>query len=270
MRALKRGHTGADVRFWQNFLIGQEFYKGDADGVFGVKTEKATKLFQKMWRQVEDGIVGNKTYAMAMLLGFDGATTVEPADQRVHPNWPPDPRYPAQDQQKLEPPAEWWRKKRFGEFKYRHTPTRRNKEAVTILGKWYQENIVRVPIPQLKNIWGTAGRNTFSFHKKVAKQVTGMFDEWEERGLIYLIEGWSGSYCARFKRGSRTSLSNHAYGTAFDINYPWNRLGHIPALVGREGSVRELVPIANKWGFYWGGHFIRRPDGMHFECAKLL
>jgi hypothetical protein len=33
--------------------------------------------------------------------------------------------------------------------------------------------------------------------------------------------------------------------------------------------VRELVEIANEWGFYWGGHFTRK-DGMHFEIAKIL
>jgi hypothetical protein len=40
-------------------------------------------------------------------------------------------------------------------------------------------------------------------------------------------------------------------------------------LVGEKGSVRELVPIANRWGFYWGGHYNGRPDGMHFEVAFL-
>jgi len=29
------------------------------------------------------------------------------------------------------------------------------------------------------------------------------------------------------------------------------------------------VPLANKWGFYWGGHFGGRLDGMHFEVAVL-
>lgn len=73
----------------------------------------------------------------------------------------------------------------------------------------------------------------------------------------------------RFVRGSRTTLSNHSWGTAFDINYAWNCLGALPALRGEKGSVRELVPIAHRHGFYWGGHFSRR-DGMHFEVARVL
>ncbi len=80
---------------------------------------------------------------------------------------------------------------------------------------------------------------------------------------------WAGSYVPRFIRGSRTTLSNHAFGTAFDINTRENALGAIPALVGKHGSVRKLVPLANQHGFYWGGHFKSRKDGMHFEIAEL-
>ena len=69
-------------------------------------------------------------------------------------------------------------------------------------------------------------------------------------------------------RGSTTTLSNHSFGSAFDINVAWNERGHRPALVGEKGSVRELVPITHQWGFWWGGHF-STPDGMHFEVAVL-
>jgi hypothetical protein len=86
---------------------------------------------------------------------------------------------------------------------------------------------------------------------------------------LHLILTFDGSYVARFVRGSTSVLSNHSFGTAFDINVTWNRLGVVPALVGQKGSVRELVGIANDNGFYWGGHFTRL-DGMHFEIAKLL
>ena len=54
----------------------------------------------------------------------------------------------------------------------------------------------------------------------------------------------------RFVRGSTTSLSNHAFGSAFDINVPFNRLGARPALVGQKGSVRRLVKTAHRHGFY--------------------
>ena len=49
-----------------------------------------------------------------------------------------------------------------------------------------------------------------------------------------------------------------------------NGLGKKPAMIGEIGCVRELVPIANECGFYWGGHFDKRKDGMHFEIAKII
>ncbi|WP_354234540.1 M15 family metallopeptidase [Bradyrhizobium sp. I1.8.5] len=64
-------------------------------------------------------------------------------------------------------------------------------------------------------------------------------------------------------------VRNHAFGSAFDINASENRLGARPALVGTRRSTRELVPLANRHGFYWGGHFGSRPDGMHFETAFI-
>lgn len=139
-----------------------------------------------------------------------------------------------------------------------------NPEAIRILDNWVEENIVYVKIPQLIGVKGTYRRKTFAFHKLVAEPVKDLFQAWDDEGLSDLILSWGGSFVPRFIRGSNTSLSNHSFGSAFDINVPWNYLGARPALVGKKGSVRKLVPIANELGFYWGGHF-RRKDGMHFE-----
>jgi hypothetical protein len=65
-------------------------------------------------------------------------------------------------------------------------------------------------------------------------------------------------------------LSNHAWGTAFDINVQWNGLGITPAFRNEAGSVRDLVEIAYQNGFYWGGWFKSRQDGMHFEVYKIV
>ena len=82
-----------------------------------------------------------------------------------------------------------------------------------------------------------------------------------------LILTYAGSFVPRFIRGSLSNLSQHAFGSAFDINARWNAFGATPAALGSKGTVRPLVAIANQLGFYWGGHFARR-DGMHFEIAK--
>ena len=62
------------------------------------------------------------------------------------------------------------------------------------------------------------------------------------------------------------NLSNHSWGTAFDINAGWNPRKSIPALMGDRGCLREIVAIGHDNGFYWGGHF-GTPGGMHFEVA---
>jgi hypothetical protein len=106
-------------------------------------------------------------------------------------------------------------------------------------------------------------------NKRVAKQMLALWDAWDKAGLLPMILSYEGAYVPRLIRGSTTSLSNHAYGSAFDINYHWNQLGATPAKAGAKGSVRELVPLAHKHGFYWGGNFARL-DGMHFEVCKIL
>ena len=87
--------------------------------------------------------------------------------------------------------------------------------------------------------------------------------------MVDRIVGWGGSFAPRFIRGSKTTLSQHAHGSAFDINVPWNGLGARGALVGEKGSVRELVLTAHRHGFYWGGWFTRK-DPMHFEVARIV
>lgn len=102
-------------------------------------------------------------------------------------------------------------------------------------------------------------------------QLVALWAEWQRLGLLDRVLSFAGTYNPRFVRGraSQQVLSNHAFATAFDINAAWNRLGAEPATFGTRGCVYELVPVAHRFGFFWGGHFTRR-DGMHFEVAKLV
>lgn len=209
----------------------------------------------------EDGVVGPLTWARALQLGLDAVPDDLPDADESGPNFPPRPGF--------SPLGEAGRQQAFGAFQYRAAGTESNPEAVQVLGDWRQKNIVLVEIPQLRGEPGTAGGDDFQFHRLVRAQVLGLFEAWEKAGLLGLVLSWGGSYAARFVRGSRTYLSNHAYGTAFDVNVAWNGLGVRPPLAGATGSVRKLVPLANRLGFYWGGHF-KRPDGMHFEAARVL
>jgi peptidoglycan hydrolase-like protein with peptidoglycan-binding domain len=258
--ALRQGSQGDMVRAWQSFLTGQGFDPGGLDGVFGDKTAVATKAFQSKCGIASDGIAGRQTILKAMGLGFE--LIEEPASDTSGSNFPPRPDFPP-----LEDTAA--RQALFGKYAYVAAPEPGNRENIRILGSWEQDNIISVPLPQLRKAIGPAAPSGMSFHRLAARQLTGMWADWEAAGLLDRILSFDGSFNARFIRGSTTSLSNHAFGTAFDINAAENTLGTRPPLVGQRGSTRELVPIANKWGFYWGGHFGSRPDGMHFEIAFL-
>lgn len=157
----------------------------------------------------------------------------------------------------------------FGAFKVRRAPRPDDPEAVEILGDWVKENIVTVDVP-VRRVLGRDGPMRMRFHKAAADQLIAMWLAWEREELLDLIVSADGDFVPRFMRGETASLSSHAFGVAFDINAASNPLGATPPAVGRPGSVRLLVPIANAHGFFWGGHFRSRLDGMHFEVAKLL
>ena len=73
---------------------------------------------------------------------------------------------------------------------------------------------------------------------------------------------YGGCYVPRFIAGT-TTLSNHAFGLAFDLNVPGNQRG----TVGRIN--RQVVSIFQRWGFTWGGTW-HWTDPMHFELNRLV
>lgn len=137
---------------------------------------------------------------------------------------------------------------------------------------WERENIVKLEIPQLRGVDdGTSGgcSGVIRFHRFGAYQLQRAFAEIEAAGLKSRILSFAGSYYPRMIRGSTSAPSEHSFGSALDINAAWNGLNRTPAAKGEKGSVVELVPIFEKWGFYWGGRFTRK-DGMHWEIHKLI
>lgn len=248
------------VAAWQTFLIGRGF-EIEADGDFGQETEDATKDYQRQHGMTADGIAGNRTLGLAMSQGLDFIVDESDPGADRSPNFPPPP-------DNLHPKSMAQQQAFFGAFAFVPTPKPNNREAIKITDNWPATHIVKVTIPQLIGVNGAPVDGGVSFHKKVADPARGLFAAWEDAGLSDLLLGWAGSWVPRFIRGSTKTLSNHAYGAAFDINVAWNGLGVRPALVGSKGSVRLLVPLANQHGFYWGGHYQNRKDGMHFEFVN--
>jgi len=154
----------------------------------------------------------------------------------------------------------------LGRFRVRPCPTNDNPEKFVVIGDWARKNLVQIALPA--PIAAAEGADCAWFHRLVAPRFLELVDAWTEAGVVGDVIQWGGSYASRYIRGSRNKLSMHAFGAAFDINVPWNRLGHEPAPLGAQGSVLRLVDIAAEVGFCWGGSF-RRCDGMHFEIARF-
>lgn len=72
---------------------------------------------------------------------------------------------------------------------------------------------------------------------------------------------YAGCYYPRFIAGT-TSLSNHSFGLALDLNVPGNLRGSVGEMN------RAVVAIFKKWGFAWGGDW-KFTDPMHFELAQV-
>jgi hypothetical protein len=176
------------------------------------------------------------------------------------------------------------RRAKFGKFRFVHSPTPTNSEHVTILDGWAEANLDQVWVPEL--------RRRVTVHRKARDSFLELWATWGKLGLLGgeecpgvegrgLVLSYAGCWVPRFKRQSGTwnervakcrtlgaqSLSSHSWGTAVDLNPAWNRLGQPPAPLGTTGSVLELVPTAEQLGWFWGGFFKRRPDGMHYEYS---
>jgi len=175
------------------------------------------------------------------------------------PNWPPLPKFGILTDRGGQ------REKLLGRIEWYRSPVKGEPRAIKITNGWDANHIVSVNVPQLHKF---TGGKPVRFHTAAAESFRRFWEEVERAGYMPLVLNWSGTWVPRVMTSNYSALSNHAYGTAFDINVPWNGWQVRPALVGQKGSVRELVPIANAFGFFWGGHWSAKYyDGMHFEWA---
>ena len=120
---------------------------------------------------------------------------------------------------------------------------------------WVASHIATETVP----ILGVVTCNSLMF-----PQLRAALAEVQSRGLADKIhpEQYAGCYYPRFIAGS-TTLSNHAFGLALDLNVPGNQRGTAGEMD------REVVAIFKKWGFGWGGDW-RWTDPMHFEMNRLV
>jgi hypothetical protein len=120
---------------------------------------------------------------------------------------------------------------------------------------WVESHISTQTMP----IVGAMTCNTLMF-----PQLRAALDEIVAQGLASAIHAnqYGGCYVPRFIAGT-TTLSNHAFGLAFDLNVPENQRGTV-------GQIdRQVVAIFQKWGFTWGGTW-QYTDPMHFELNRIV
>lgn len=138
---------------------------------------------------------------------------------------------------------------------------------IRITNNWRAENLISVQIPQLAPLKAASQL----VHRHAASQLQRLWAAWQETGLLSRIVTFDGLWVPRTIRGNPAVLSNHAYGTAFDINARWNPFYGRAAPLGARGCLLELVPLASAYGFWWGGHWNYNGaglcDAMHFEWA---
>lgn len=93
------------------------------------------------------------------------------------------------------------------------------------------------------------------------------FASWFDAHIESIDEGqlddWG--YAPRMVRGSATELSNHASGTALDINATKHPLGVRGTFTPvRETMIRKQLKVY-RGALRWGGDYVGRPDEMHVE-----
>ena len=122
-------------------------------------------------------------------------------------------------------------------------------------------DVTKVLVPQLREIPGSNG-GKLRFHKRAHEQLLAVFNLIEKRGQLEIITSCGGAFNPRLRKPTSGALSkwpsNHAFGTAIDLNEDDPGFGD---------SVAPVAPVFEAFGFLWGKSF---NDPMHFEVQRFM
>jgi hypothetical protein len=138
------------------------------------------------------------------------------------------------------------------------------KHANITTAGWKEKYIVSVKVAGIPNL------GAMRLHKRIAVQFEAFFKAAIVKGLANKVLNFEGAFTARTITNNQARLSNHALGTAIDINTVQNGYGAQPAARGATGSLSEFADYCTDFGLYWGGWYERNKDAMHFEAVKVL
>jgi D-alanyl-D-alanine carboxypeptidase/Putative peptidoglycan binding domain len=131
----------------------------------------------------------------------------------------------------------------------------------------YDQDCRPITHPTLKNLVVTKSVGNFRV-TGLSPAVDSLFevvaDIKNEKPEVFEGLGTAGMLCARHVRGSTTSISNHSWGMAIDLNLngDLDRRGDGKTQRG----LAEIAPIFNRHKWYWGAGFPTE-DSMHFEIS---
>lgn len=124
-----------------------------------------------------------------------------------------------------------------------------SKDRKTIGIKSYRVGDLNVSLACAEAVAPILVNFALQFHNTVEPIDKGQLDDW--------------GYAYRPIRGTTVHLSNHASGTAIDLNATRHPLGASGTFTkAQEAKIRELCKT---FGLRWGGDYEVRKDEMHFE-----
>lgn len=147
----------------------------------------------------------------------------------------------------------------------------RNRVMMELLGPprdSYSTDCQAVTNPRLKALLDTrqVGPIKVSMLKPALDSLNRVLERLKETDPdIHAKVGTAGALCARFIRGSTTSVSNHSWGTAIDLTLE----GQLDPFAdgGTQFGLLILAEYFNDEGWYWGAAY-NREDSMHFEVGE--
>ena len=275
---------GEDVKRLQQRLIdlGYDVGRTEPDGIFGLNTYGAVRLFQRTKGLDHDGIVGPITARELSL--------PKRCPPKFHSGWyfePPKGRAAWEDVYGTPTGRSSWEVANLGFCSLADLRDNRNMAAQDIknarlsaelpLEDYGSETTVsvcgvgRLYYPLLHGekldffatrINPNTGERGYGFvcHKLLAPIFHELFKRLVECDMMKHLQTFNGSYVYRATR-SGLSLSPHSYGMAIDLDAECNRMGYEPSIHD------DVVKVAEQMGFTWGGRF-SRPDGMHFQWGS--
>lgn len=133
-------------------------------------------------------------------------------------------------------------------------------DHIKFISGFNDSDIQKIAIPQLVGIHGSK-KGEVQFHKRGHKQLLAVFSDIEKLNLLDRIKKF-GTLNKRLRKPTNGALSklpsNHAFGTAIDLNDDDGCLGC---------TIAPLAPLFEKFGFLWGKSF---NDPMHFEIKTFI